>query len=114
MRVISTARVYGTALGLQHPGLRPTKREWQAQADIVEDAVRVLKRAGFEAKGRVVGTRHPNKVITNEALKMGCRAIVIGARPTSRWRILLWQDEVSLLLRRAALPVHVVPLPAKH
>ena len=113
MRVISTARVYGTALGLQHPGLRPTKREWQAQADFVGEAVRILKRAGFEAKGRVVGTRHPSKVISAEALKTGCRAIVIGARPTSRWRILLWQDDVSLLMRRAHLPVHVVPLPAK-
>lgn len=112
IRVLSTARVYGTGLGLQHPGLFPTKQEWQAQADIVGDAVRILKRAGFNAKGRVVGTRHPSKAITNEAVNTECTAIVIGGRPVSRWQTLLWQDEVGLLRRRAKLPVHVVELPA--
>jgi nucleotide-binding universal stress UspA family protein len=113
VRVISTARVYGTALGLQHPGLFPTKREWDAQVVIVADAVRVLKKAGLDAKGRVVGTRHPSKVINKEAMATDCRAIVIGTRPTARWRKLLWQDDVYMLARTATMPVHVVDLPAK-
>jgi nucleotide-binding universal stress UspA family protein len=112
VRVISTARVYGTALGLQHPGLFPTKREWDAQAGIVADAVRILKKAGLDAKGRVVGTRHPSKVINKEAVATGCSAIVIGTRPVARWRKLLWQDDVHLLTRTATMPVHVVLLPA--
>jgi nucleotide-binding universal stress UspA family protein len=113
VHVISTARVYGTALGLQHPGLFPTKREWDAQAGIVADAVQILKKAGLDAKGRVVGTRHPSQVINKEAIARGCRAIVIGTRPVARWRKLLWQDDVHLLTRNATLPVHVVMLPAR-
>lgn len=113
VRVISTARVYGTALGLQHPGLFPTKREWDEQAGIVADAVRILKKAGLDARGRVVGTRHPSKVINKEAIATGCRAIVIGTRPVARWRKLLWQDDVHLLSRTASMPVHVVMLPAR-
>jgi nucleotide-binding universal stress UspA family protein len=113
IRVISTARVFGTGLGLQHPGLFPTKQEWQAQADLVADAVRIVRRAGFDAKGRVVGTRHPSKAITIEAVNTECTAIVIGGRPVSRWQKLLWQDEVGLLRRRTNLPIHVVELPAK-
>ena len=113
VHVISTARVFGTALGLQHPGLFPTKREWDAQAGIVADAVRILKKAGLDARGRVVGTRHPSKVINKEAIAKGCRAIVIGTRPTTRWRKLLWQDDVHLLTRSATMPVHVVMLPAR-
>jgi nucleotide-binding universal stress UspA family protein len=111
VHVISTARVYGTALGLQHPGLFPSKREWDAQAGIVAEAVRILKKAGLDAKGRVVGTRHPSKVINKEAIAKGCRAIVIGTRPVARWRKLLWQDDVHMLARSAAVPVHVVMLP---
>jgi universal stress protein family protein len=113
VHVISTARVFGTALGLQHPGLFPTKREWDIQAGIVADAVRILKKAGLDAKGRVVGTRHPSKVINKEAIAKGCRAIVIGTRPVAPWRKLLWQDDVHLLSRSATMPVHVVMLPAK-
>lgn len=113
VHVISTARVYGTALGLQHPGLFPSKREWDAQAGIVADAVRFLKKAGLDAKGRVVGTRHPSKVINKEAITTGCRAIVIGTRPVATWRKLLWQDDVHMLTRSATVPVDVVMLPAR-
>jgi nucleotide-binding universal stress UspA family protein len=112
VRVISIARVYGTALGLQHPGLFPSKREWEAQADLVGDAVKTLQRAGLDAKGRVVGTRNPGKAILQEATKTGCQAIVMGARPTSRFLTLLGMNDVDLVSRRALVPVHVVPLPA--
>jgi nucleotide-binding universal stress UspA family protein len=108
MHVLSIARVWGTALGLQHPGLYPTKREWKAQTDIVADAVKRLERHGFTAKGRVVGSRHPAKAIANVAAAEGCSAIVIGAAPMSRWRQVLQQDETRKLVRRAKVPVRVV------
>ena len=63
VQVVSIAQVFGTALGLQHPGLYPTKREWKVQADLVAAAVKALERRGFSAKGRVVGSRHPAKAI---------------------------------------------------
>ena len=78
VHVLSTARIWGTSLGIQHPGLFPTKREWQAQLKIVGDAVRALRFAGLEAKGGVIATRNSSKVITRQAGRFGCSAIVVG------------------------------------
>jgi nucleotide-binding universal stress UspA family protein len=108
MRVLSIAQVFGTALGLQHPGLFPTKREWRAQADLVAEAVKALERRGLTAKGRVVGSRHAGKAIANVAEAEGCAAIVIAATPLPRWRQLLQQDETRKVVRRSKVPVHVV------
>jgi nucleotide-binding universal stress UspA family protein len=108
MHVLSIAQIFGTALGLQHPGLFPTKREWRAQADLVEDAVKALERRGFSAKGQVLGSRHAGKAIANVAATEGCAAIVMGATPLPRWRQLLQQDETRKVVRRATVPVHVV------
>jgi nucleotide-binding universal stress UspA family protein len=108
MHVLSIARVWGTALGLQNPGLYPTRKEWQAQVDLVADAVKALKGRGFDARGRVVGSRHASKTIGKVAVAEGCEAIVIGAVPTARWRRLLRQDEADNLFRRSAVPVYVV------
>jgi universal stress protein family protein len=111
VHVLSTARIWGTALGLQHPGLYPTKREWQEQRDIVAGAVKALQRHGFETDGRVLGTRSPSKVIAREAARLGCRAIVIGWRPLSWWMTYLLQDEVWWLQRRSRVPVIHVQIP---
>ncbi len=110
IHVLSIAQVFGTALGLQHPGLYPTKREWKVQADIVAHAVKALERGGFIAKGRVLGSRHAGKAIARVAAAEGCVAIVIGAVPMSRWRQLLFQDEIPKLVRRATVPVRVVDM----
>ena len=111
VHVVSVARIWGTALGLQHPGLYPTKREWAEQRDIVEAAVRALKRRGFEARGHVVGSRSPSRVIAKEARRAGCQAIVFGS-PTVPWW-LRFQDDAWLLARRSPVPVHFVPLDPK-
>jgi nucleotide-binding universal stress UspA family protein len=110
MQVLSIAQVFGTALGLQHPGLFPTKREWKAQADLVADAVKALEGRGLSARGRVLGSRHAGKAIANAAAAEGCAAIVIGASPIPRWRQLLQQDETRKVVRRAKVPVHVVDM----
>lgn len=108
MYVLSVARIWGTGLGLQNPGLYPTRHEWRAQGDIVEDAVKALQRRGYNAKGRVVGTRHAAKTIAKVAANEGCAAIVMGAAPVSAWRRWLRQDEADLLFRRSAVPVYLV------
>lgn len=110
MHVLSIAQIFGTALGLQHPGLFPTKREWSAQADLVEDAVKALEHRGFTATGQVLGSRHAGKAIANVAANQGCAAIVIGATPLPRWRQLLLQDETRKVVQRAKVPVHVVDM----
>jgi nucleotide-binding universal stress UspA family protein len=113
VHVVSIARVWGTALGIQHPGLLPTKREWQQQLEIVGDAVRLLKRAGLDSRGGVIGTRNPSKVIAHEAARLQCSAIVIGWRPLSWWMTYLLQDEVWWVQRRAKVPVVHVELEAR-
>src|ERR1700694_169168 len=56
IHVLSIARIWGTALGLQHPGLRPSKQEWQEQAELVAEGGKQLDRRGFYGKGRGVDT----------------------------------------------------------
>jgi nucleotide-binding universal stress UspA family protein len=110
VHVLSIARIWGTGLGIQHPGLFPTKREWQAQLEIVGDAVSRLKHAGLEARGGVIASRNPSKVITRQAARLQCSAIVIGWRPLSWWMTYLLQDEVWWVQRRSKVPVVHVPL----
>jgi hypothetical protein len=110
VHVISIARIWGTALGIQHPGLYPTKLEWKEQLEIVGKAVRTLTRAGLDARGGVVGSRNPSKVIAREARRLGCSTIVIGWRPLPWYLTYLLQDDVWWLYRRSKVPVVAVPL----
>ena len=109
VHVISIARIWGTGLGIQHPGLFPTKLEWKAQLEIVGDAVRELKRAGLDARGGVIATRNASKVIAREAHRLACSTIVIGWQPPPWWMSYLLQDDVWWLNRRSKVPVVAVP-----
>jgi hypothetical protein len=109
VHVLSIARIWGTGLGIQHPGLYPTKREWQAQLEIVGNAVRQLKQSGLEARGGVIATRNASKVIAREAARLQCSAIVMGWRPLSWWMTYLLQDDVWWVQRRSRVPVIHVP-----
>jgi hypothetical protein len=113
VHVLSIARIWGTALGIQHPGLFPSKREWQQQLEIVGNAVRIIKRSGLDARGGVIASRHPSKVIAREAKRLGCRGIVIGSPPVSWWMGLLLQDEAWWVQRRSSVPVLAVPFEIK-
>lgn len=109
VHVISIARIWGTGLGIQHPGLFPSKPEWKEQLEIVGSAVRQLKRAGLDARGGVIATRNASKVIARQAQRLGCAAIVIGWQPPPWWMAYLLQDDVWWLQRRSKVPVVVVP-----
>lgn len=112
VHVLSIARIWGTALGLQHPGLYPTRREWKEQGDLVEAAVLALKRRGFDARGQVIGSRHAGKTIASRAAELGCDLIVMGARPLPAWRRWLGGDEVAAARRRAhTIAFEAVPIP---
>jgi nucleotide-binding universal stress UspA family protein len=110
VHVLSIARVHGVSFGFPNPGLLPTKSEWKEQRDLVAKAVKRLRKKGFEADGRVVGTRKAGKRIRQEAEHSGCQAIVMAADP-DRSRVtgdLLWSQEPQRVRRRAKLPVHLV------
>jgi nucleotide-binding universal stress UspA family protein len=110
VRVFTIARVHGVAFGMPTPGLLPTKREWAQQRDIVDQAIKRLKRKGIEADGHVLGTRNAAKKIVQEARNENCQAIVMAADP-DRNRIVgnaLWTQEPQRVRRRAKVPVFLV------
>lgn len=111
VRVLAIARVHGVAFGLPNPGLLPTKQEWDDQRQIVERAMKRLRRKGVKTEGHVIGTRKATKRICQEARAQGCEAIVMAADP-DRNRIvgdMLWSQEPQRVRRRAKLPVYLVP-----
>jgi nucleotide-binding universal stress UspA family protein len=108
--VFAIARIHGTSLGFPHPGLLPTRAEWEVQRVSVDKAVKALKRRGLRSAGRVLGSRKASKRICEEAQRLGCEAIVMGADPP-RGAIVsdfLWSQEPQRVRKRAKIPVHLV------
>jgi hypothetical protein len=115
MHVVSIARVWGTALGLPHPGLRPNRVELEEQHRIVHEALRALERRGFAGKTRIYVTRNPAKVIGRFAESIGATAIVVGdpiGPSPSPLRLVRW-NPVRDLAKRAGIPVHAVRIDAE-
>jgi nucleotide-binding universal stress UspA family protein len=113
VHVFAIARVWGTSFGFPNPGLFPTKKEWDAQHENVDRAIRRLERKGVEATGRVVGTRAGAKRIVKEAERTGCDVIVMGADPprSVAVRNFMWSQEPQRVARRAHIPVYLVTQP---
>lgn len=110
VHVFSIARIWGTSLGFPSPGLFPTRREWAQQRENVGRAIARLERNGIEARARVIGTRSGAKRIVQEATRLQCDAIVMGADPP-RNRIVadfMWSQEPYRVRRRARIPVFLV------
>ena len=112
VHVLSIARVWGTALGFPNPNLYPSKQEWDAQRDLVAEAVRALESRGLEATGEVIGTRSATRRIVAVARRIGCDAIVMAADPPRHWVVadFIWSQEPYRVRRRAKLPVYLVPV----
>jgi nucleotide-binding universal stress UspA family protein len=110
VHVFSIARIWGTTFGFPSPGLYPTRREWDEQRSNVAKAVARLERKGVEARGRVIGTRSGAKRIVQEAERLGCDAIVMGADPLRGTvvRNFMWSQEPYRVRRRARIPVFLV------
>jgi nucleotide-binding universal stress UspA family protein len=108
--VFSVARIWGTSFGFPNPGLMPSKQEWEEQRRVVDSAISRLERRGVDARGRVLSTRAAAKRIVQEAARLGCGAIVMGADPekgTLR-RDFDWDQEPYRVRRRADMPVYLV------
>lgn len=98
--VLSIARLHGSAFGLPNPGLMPTKKDQDAQRDIVAAAVRTLERGGRRVDGQVVISRNPAKTIARAARRRGVQHVVVAAPAQSRLRRLLEGDPVASVSRR--------------
>ncbi len=110
IRVLTIAKIYGTSLGLQFPGLLPTKREMQEQRDIVADAIAKIKRGGGKAQGEIVATRDNAKTFRRAALRYSVRHVVLEpAAGGGRLRRLVEGDPASSLRRHLgpAVTIHV-------
>jgi len=86
--VLTIAKVHGSGLGLQHPGLLPTKKERDAQVKILEDAIAQLRRLGVKADGQVAVTRKFLRTIVGVARVRQPQFIVMddpGGSPFRRW-----------------------------
>jgi len=81
VRVITIARIHGTSLGLQHPGLMPNKKEKDAAQALVTRAIKALQKAGAKADGEVVITRSPAKSFTRAARASGASHVVLDNPP---------------------------------
>lgn len=110
VHVLSIARIWGTRLGLPHPGLMPSKRELQDQHEGVAGAVAWLKRRDIAASGQVFGTRNAAKRILAEARRRGADAIVMAADPPQHWLVsnMVWSQEPHRVRRLAPVPVYLV------
>jgi len=110
VHILAIARVHGVGFALPTPGLYPNKQEWQERRDTVAHAIEALKGSGLQADGHVLGTRKATKRIVEEAERLGCDAIVMGADPP-RSRFVgdfMWSQEPYRVQRRARIPVHLV------
>ncbi len=113
IRVLTIAKIYGTSLGLQNPGLFPTKQEMQEQRDIVADAIERIKRGGGRARGEVVATRDNTKAFVRAARRCSVRHVVLEPAGGGRLRKLVEGDPSATLRRRLGgdVTVHVIERP---
>jgi hypothetical protein len=81
VRVITIARIHGSSLGLQHPGLMPNKKEKDTAQALVTHAIKALQKAGAKADGEVVITRSAAKSFTRAARAAGASHVVLDNPP---------------------------------
>jgi hypothetical protein len=109
--VVTIARVYGTSLGLQHPGLLPSKAEMKERLGWIRDAISRLERKGVEADGQVASTRRPARTIVRVARARGVQTVVMEGSTPPRWRRFVEGDlgaDVARRLGRAGITLEVV------
>lgn len=114
VHVLSVARIWGSMMGLQHPGLQPSQRELQAQRDIVGNAIEALEKQGIVAKGEVMRSRSAAKSIAGKANTGSFLGLVMSADPEPHWlaRGLMWSHEPYRVRRLTKLPVHLAIIAA--
>ncbi len=97
--VLSILKVYGSAFGLQNPGLMPNRRERDAQYTIVQRAITAVERRGGTADGQVTATRSAGRTIAKVARRRNVRYVVMDDHDTGGLRRLT-QGAVTATVRR--------------
>lgn len=110
--VLGIAKIYGTSLGLPHPGLQPTHTEWDLQRQIVHEAADELRYRGFDVRVALSRSRNIPKMIAKWGVAKNFHAIVVPDRPSPNWRRAIEGDITREIGRRCAIPVHAVAVPS--
>ena len=108
--VLGVAKIYGTSLGLPHPGLQPNRVEWQILRDGVEGAADELRAHGFEVRVGLTRARNAPKMVAKWVRARNFHAVVVSAPEKPRWRALVEGDLAREITRRCGVPVHAVPV----
>lgn len=109
--VLGIARVFGTALGLPHPGLKPTPLEWEEQRKITQDAADELRLRGFDVLLAMARARNAPKLIGRWVRAKRFHAVVIPDPERPGWRRWIEGELTKEVGRYAKVPVHAVPTP---
>jgi K+-sensing histidine kinase KdpD len=110
--VLGIAKVFGTALGLPHPGLKPTPHEWEAQRAVVQVAADDLRLRGFDVLIAMARARNAPKLIGRWVRAKRFHAVVIPDPDRPGWRRRIEGDLTKEIGRHTNVPVHAVPIPA--
>jgi hypothetical protein len=97
--VLSILRVYGSAFGLQNPGLMPTRRERDEQYANVRRAITAVERRGGTADGQVTATRSAGRTIAKVARRRNVRYVVMDDHDAGGLRRIT-QGAVTATVRR--------------
>ena len=111
--VLGIARVFGTALGLPHPGLKPTPLEWEAQRKITQDAADDLRLRGFDVLIAMARARNAPKLIGRWVRAKRFHAVVIPDPERPGWRRRIEGELTKEIGRHAKVPVLRGPDPSR-
>jgi hypothetical protein len=112
--VLTIAKVHGSGLGLQHPGLMPTRKERDEQVALLEEAIGSLKQLGVGADGQVAVTRKFLRTIVKVAHLRQARFVIMDDPGGSAARRFLEGDPARYIRPRldAGAVIEMVPAPA--
>ncbi len=106
--VMQLLRIWGSGLGIPHPGLLPNAQEKEAALESVRIATAYLEKRRVPLAGhRITATRRPTRAILREAERTGATRIVMARVPKGPLRPEIATDH-GRVARRAGVPVDVV------
>lgn len=106
--VMQLLRIWGSGLGIPHPGLLPNAQEKEASLETVRQAVAYLERRRVPLAGhRISATRRPTRAILREAERIDAARIVMARVPKGPLRPEIATDH-GRVARSARVPVDVV------
>jgi nucleotide-binding universal stress UspA family protein len=108
--VVCVAKVFGTSLGLPHPGLQPNRVELEMYRTMTNDAADALRAHGFEVRVAMSKSRNANKMIARWATAKNFHAVVVPDPVRPNWRRRLEGDPTTEIHRRSGVPVYAVPV----